>query len=797
MRKTTITSQHFFVFSADYQTSPNSRPRSITVAFFALKSATGGELADLLAEYFVETPITEELLIVAPADLVEILQNITVHPLLKDRLEHSPLGKVRAATIEADGVWSVPTKAESLSHRSVHQIVQDGLRQIFSSGGGLLTSHGGYHFSKPSGSHAEHFLRAGNVFVRSPQVYFMACACLPWISQHQFTTVVVDSGSISALGYAIASVRRRLSPGMPEYAIDSFGGYSGLPEYRQPDPLDTIVIMSASTSGRLADRIEEFLRVPRHRQLILFYVGRPHDSVEILCDLTLRSKKEYEPGFLPEIRSWKKDACPLCKNGQPVIELEGDAFLPAAGTITQRLIVHKYGGQHLSPLMEEFYGLDAFRVRGSDLATTPRQRTVLIRYGHLLDPAHPHKEIRKKIEASLERFMPLMVGSIVTFNDPESKALAGLAKQLIEDRTARTVELIYADSLANREESLPSGHAVVIAGVVVGGRQLLNVSRFLRTLHEGEEIAYYVGVARPRTKQSWTELSSSLRFGPSGPNHYRLETCWYVECDPDRPEYDAWFNEAQLLQKIKQRMNEINAESDVDSGQFEELIALRLGQINQIGRTPGGATANENASATSTPLFVPSSYSTSSPESHLELNPNFAFWKFRFTEHPASVNYSKKPSEDEVFFTISTVLHNSRHSEDGKYALFDEGGSRYVLSPVNFHRFNDPIIQSSILRSARNMELDYRTDRNVSAYVCDMILSLVAEWNSEQGRAAVEFLISLCGGLGNSEAGYLRLHSTDLEKLVKETEQSLESMPPYARMLLLYMKHVHYQAVVA
>lgn len=790
MRKKTITSQHFFVFSADYRLTSKSRPRSITVAFFALESATGPELADLLAEYFVDAPITEELLVVAPEDLADKVDSITIDQVLQDRLQHAPLGKLSKATITGQGLWVDDRESGSLSKRAVSEIVQDGLRQIFSSGGGLLTSHGGYHFAKPSGSHTEHFLRAGNVFVRSPQVFFMACACLPWISRHSFKTIVVDSGSISPLGYAIASIHKRLLPEPHEYAVDSFGGYSGLAEYRKPDPLDTVVIVSASTSGRLAGRIKDLLRVPRQRQLILFYVGPLQDDVDVLCDLTLPSGKVHEAGFLPAIKSWHKDICPLCKNGQPVIQLEGDAFLPAAGTITQRLIVQKYGGPHLSPLMKEFYGLDAFRVRGVDLATIPRQRSVLIRYGHLLDPDHPHSKVREKLQASLERFIPLMVGSIISFDDPESQAVAQLAKQLIEGRTEGKIELIDAESLATRNGSLPSGHVLVIAGVAVGGRRLLNVSRFLRALHEGGEIAYYVGIARPHTKQSWTELSNSLRFGPTGPTHYKVEACWYVECDPDRAESDAWSNEGQLLERIKQRILEMHENDDEDPSQFGELIALRLRQLNQIGsgkqRTDSFGTEQEDP----TPLFVPSTFILPNSKPHFELNPNFAFWNFDFKNHASSLEYNKKPSEDEVFFTMGTVLHNSRHSEDGKYALFDEGGSRYVLSPVNFHRFNDPIIQSSILRAARNMELDYRTDRAVSSYVCDMILSFLAEWDSDQGHAVVEFLISLCGGLGNSEGGYLRLHETDLDKLVTEAVPLMPGLPPYARMLLKYVKHV-------
>lgn len=776
-----ISSQHFFVFSGSYRSSTASRPRSITVAFFALKTATGSELADLLAEYFASAPITERLLVVAPSDLKEHLGSVTRNQVLRDRLEHSPLGKIHTAVIHPDGKWVPDEDFGPLTISDVDQITQAGLRQIFASGGGLLTSHGGYHFAKPSGSHTEHFLRAGNVFVRSPQVFFIACACLTRLSKLTFNTIVVDTGSISPLGYALSVLRSRLLNDGGDYAIDSFGGYSGLPEYRKPDPLETVVIVSASTSGRLTDTIAESLRVPRSRQLILFYVGPSNKNIEVLCDLTKRASHSSSDGYIPEIRSWGMDQCPMCKNGQPVIQLEGDSFLPSSGTITQRLIVQKHGGSHLSPLIQEFYGLDAFRVRGSDLATSPRQRSMLIRYGHLLDEGHEDKRIREKLKVTLGQFIPLMVGSIVTFNDPESQALALLAMSLIKKQTGRDVELIDADTLAARGQNLPSGHALVIAGVVVGGRQLLSVSRFLRTLHEGGEIAYFFGIARPHTKQSWVELCSSLRFGPSGPSHYNLDVGWYVECDPDRADTDAWQNEARLLDRIKSAILSLEVSQD-ERKNYVNLISVRLKQLNQIGIEGVDTDATKRP-----PLFVPSDYTHDAPTTRLELNPNFAFWKFSFTEHESTSKYGVTPTEDEVYFTMATVLHNSRYTDDGKFPLFDEGGARYVLSPVNFHRFNDPIIQASIVRSARNMELDYRNDSTISAYVCDLILSFLSEYDSDQGKACVEFLISLAGGLGHAEGGHLRLQDRHIDRLIDDTRESKLALPLYARMLLSYI----------
>lgn len=80
-----------------------------------------------------------------------------------------------------------------------------------------------------------------------------------------------------------------------------------------------------------------------------------------------------------------------------------------------------------------------------------------------------------------------------------------------------------------------------------------------------------------------------------------------------------------------------------------------------------------------------------------------------------SEEWSDGGTEQEVYYTIQCVRHTNRRSgKAGQYAVLSEGGNRFVIDPHMFDRFNDPILQASILRAAEVGELDYSADSAIS-----------------------------------------------------------------------------------
>lgn len=68
---------------------------------------------------------------------------------------------------------------------------------------------------------------------------------------------------------------------------------------------------------------------------------------------------------------------------------------------------------------------------------------------------------------------------------------------------------------------------------------------------------------------------------------------------------------------------------------------------------------------------------------------------------------------------------------------------RNIIDPGNFSRFNDGIIQASILRAANPEELAYNIDSDLSQEMFNTFETLIKYHTDEQGEALIEFLYSL------------------------------------------------------
>jgi len=84
-----------------------------------------------------------------------------------------------------------------------------------------------------------------------------------------------------------------------------------------------------------------------------------------------------------------------------------------------------------------------------------------------------------------------------------------------------------------------------------------------------------------------------------------------------------------------------------------------------------------------------------------------------------------------------------------------------VLSPRCFDRFNDGVIQASILRAAHPAELDYSIDEKLSRDMWHVLDTIFSANSTQAGEAALEFLLALA-------MKRLKLETKDLETLKKK-----------------------------
>ncbi len=131
-------------------------------------------------------------------------------------------------------------------------------------------------------------------------------------------------------------------------------------------------------------------------------------------------------------------------------------------------------------------------------------------------------------------------------------------------------------------------------------------------------------------------------------------------------------------------------------------------------------------------LFLPTAAGRS-----LRLQPGFAFWPDVVPRRPHS--------QADVFFTIAAILQQLRANAHRTVpsAIKSNWFQQTILAPENFGRFNDDIIQASILRAAYPFEMNYSDAPRDSHELGRLIRRIIIASNIDRGGAAAEFLVAL------------------------------------------------------
>lgn len=161
---------------------------------------------------------------------------------------------------------------------------------------------------------------------------------------------------------------------------------------------------------------------------------------------------------------------------------------------------------------------------------------------------------------------------------------------------------------------------------------------------------------------------------------------------------------------------------------------------------------NKETTGLSTSVFLPKFDNT-----ELVLQKNFAFWDFSYEE--------KEVFQSEVYITVSSIIANLENINIcNKDSLQQSNYIRNILSPANFQRYNDGIIQAAILRAGKPEHFAYDLDSDSSLLMKLFLLGLIAQYNTAHGESLMEFLLAI--GLKR-----LRLKTEDLEEVLLQAKQ--------------------------
>jgi hypothetical protein len=585
------------------------------------------------------------------------------------------------------------------------------ITSIFNTRHGFVESTSTYHFENPSGRHTERFIRLSNILARGAEIAFIGFCALPFVPERA-STAYLDTPSLYAVVAAVNE--QRVSFGAVPILSDNFSSYAGVGDYRFAQLANAFVLISASSSGSLALRLIQEQGFAANHVSHLLFLGTDRSGSNIVCDLRKDDRQNPEGVATPPAVE-NAQSCQMCATGSHAIKLQGDQFEFAGPQQESLLIGRNHAPASLATLMDRLAGDNLFQV-GLGKTTSRQPRQFNVEPSALL----AHTAFRTRLDYVLRRSLPASLDHVIAIDQwstPFAKTIAGFM-----GRSASVIEREALDTIpANTQSAI-----VIAAAVVESGRTLLDISRDLRSIAPQAPLLYLVGFAKTTGEPRRESLDRTLTQTVN-PYPYQL-----IEIErmvlPLSSESNAWAAELQLL---------INPEiSILIPPALKGTIDTRIARLRKASE------------AMRDDLFVPNAAGRA-----LRLQPGFVFW-------PDGVP-ARAHSQADVFFTIASVLQQLRANAHRAInsAIKSNWFQQTILAPENFGRFNDDIIQASILRATYPFEMNYTDAPGDSRELGRLIRRIIIASCNDRGGAAAEFLIALA-------TQRLRLCPTDLETVL-------------------------------
>jgi hypothetical protein len=568
---------------------------------------------------------------------------------------------------------------------------------IFRTRRGFVESTGTYHFENPSGRHTQRFIRLSNILARGAEIAFIGFCALPHIASDA-RVVYLDTPSLYAVVAAINEQRSSFDVTAIPLMADNFSSYEGLEQYGFGPFGGGVALISASSSGGLAKRLVDEFGFSTSNVVHLLFLGENASAWPAVCDLQ-RDEKTNPEGFHLARSVWQAGSCELCSRGSIAIRLQGDQF-DIAGPQPEPLLIRKADAHPgLTDFIFRVSGTGVLRV-GLDGNAAKRPRLFDVDEEALLS----NRNFLERLDFLVRRSLPAGTSHIIT-TDEKSRAFANHIRATLGD----AVKVVDALDIKTIPHGVTSA-MVVVSAVVESGRSLQDISRDLRSIASKAPLVYLVGLSKSSGETRRESLGATLVQTDLVFKHQLFEVERVILPPSSAP--SAWSAELELL-----------SAPDVmrlASGEVRQYLGFRLDFLRSRSKS-----------------FVDGLFLANAPDRELTLQEGFVFWK------EESV---KNHCQADVFYTMASVLQKLRANAltpGAENAIRSNWFQQTILAPGNFGRFNDDIIQASLLRAAYPFEMNYTGAPDDSREMARLVCRIVTASTTARGGAAAEFLLAL------------------------------------------------------
>ncbi len=619
---------------------------------------------------------------------------------------------------------------------AIDQLYNQGLVKIFNKNGGLIMAQPAHHFVFPSGKHCDRFLRTGNVLINGSEITFIASALVKHFKRKTFHSICCDTSSINSLAYAYINLQKELNPDFKSsVTVESFGSYKMFEEKKFKAKRDSIFLISSSTSGsilqRMTDKSNKSQNIQLNNAAIIYgldVVTPYHDQV--ICDLTLSKDNQHGLKKFESYNTSKGEKCKFCSSGSKALKVEGDVFLLEKPIVTSHIInrtslppylrgvsrFYKKETINCEPIIRCYHkesGDDRKYEIYVDLSK------VLDEWSHKDNQKHPYHEIFVRLEKYILQNIPASLKYMIILPDDGSEKLAKIISQVLNEQGISFNEQNILDAKSesiSKIDKEQKGVIAVISSSIVTGGNLLYLSRALRDYENTFQRIFFTFVIRTANQKHLEFLQSNLGMGEFGAGSNKIFNVETIHC-PNESVETNWHIEEAWIKEVQDFI-----ENRDDLVLMSEYCATRIIELEQCGKDKG----------LSNNLFFPSL-----KNAPLAIRSGFAFAPS--PSGSAHENFITKSKQSEIYFIISCILNQMRNEG----LLIQSDYVRNLIDPGNFVRYNDGILQASILRAANKEELDYSLSNEFSQQIQAILGDMITHIEDDHAEALNEFFYAI------------------------------------------------------
>lgn len=616
-----------------------------------------------------------------------------------------------------------------------------GLTKIFKENGGLINSHEAHHFVFPSGKHCNQFLRTGNVLLKSSDIKFIATAIHRFFKEKRPKYIYCDTSSINSLAFAYVQLLKELDLDFHQSVlIESFSSYSVFDNKNFEFKRESFYLISSSTSGGIIERMTKENNGIDISCVAVIYGLKVNPSFKssVICDLYKDKDFTYGIDGFETYNVLKGENCRYCEEGSKSLKVNGDVFLLEKPKVSPYRItindipkyLQNFKDYYSKPVNDYDPIVKVFHKENS----SKKKYDIYIDFTKVFKSWNTGEDSFKPIIGKLENFVlqyiPSSIKYLIVLPDDGSRLLSNIIQQIVAKHGIKIkTENIIESNSKSLEKILndEKGTIAIITSSVVSGRNLLFLSRALRKTEKNYRRIFFTFLSRTQNQDHYNFLESNLGIGEYGNSTHSIVNVEKIFCSNESLE-TPWHVELDFIKKIIEFKDDIVANLNNENN-FKEIDKYDTPYFHQRENELNSASASKGLSNN---LFFPSNQSKP-----LEIRNGFVFAPFSSGENHSK--FIENSTQSEIYFIISSILNELRN----KKKLIQSEYSKTVLDPGNFVRFNDGVIQASILRAAKIEELDYSLSNSLSEQMQAVIEEMIVHLDDEHAEALNEFLYAI------------------------------------------------------